>query len=70
MPGDIDCHVLLGGTGQDPEQLIQGGGQELDHHVALHGMETLRVQRDRDTFSHSSLMYREEEELLGDVVHS
>lgn len=73
LPGDIDSHILLGGAGQHPEQLIQGGWQELDHHMALHSVETLRVQRDKDMFSNIQqfLMYREEE-LLGNggVVHS
>ena len=44
LPGDVDCHVLLGGTGEHPEQLIQGGGQELDHHMTLHGVQTLTAQ--------------------------
>lgn len=41
LPGDIDCHVLLGGASEHPEQLVEGGGQELDHHVTLHGVQTL-----------------------------
>lgn len=42
MPGYIDCHILLCGTGEHPEQLIQDGGQELDHYMTLHGMQALR----------------------------
>lgn len=41
-PGDIHGHVLLGGAGQHPEQLVQDGGQEVDHHVALHGVQALQ----------------------------
>lgn len=58
MPGDVDRHVLLGGTGQHPEQLIQGGGQELDHHMALHGMQTLRVKHHRGMLMHACIMRR------------
>lgn len=42
MPGDVDCYILLSGTGEHPEQLIENGGQELDHHMTLHGMQTLK----------------------------
>lgn len=42
LPGDVDRHILLSGTGEHPEELVQGGGQELDHHMTLHGMQTLR----------------------------
>ena len=42
VPRDVHRHLLVGGGGQDPEQLVEHGGQELDHHVALHGVETLR----------------------------
>lgn len=41
VPGDVDGHVLLGGAGEHAEQLVQGGGQELDHHMTLHGVQTL-----------------------------
>lgn len=44
MPGDVYCDVLLCVTGQDPEQLIEDGWQELDHHMTLHGMQTLKVK--------------------------
>lgn len=46
LPGDIDCHVLLGCASEHPEQLVEGGGQELDHHVTLHGVQTLRLTDD------------------------
>lgn len=42
LPGDVDCYILLSRTGQHPEQLIEDGGQELDHHVTLHGVKTLK----------------------------
>lgn len=42
LPGDIDCYILLSCTGQHPEELIEDGGQELDHHVTLHGVQTLK----------------------------
>lgn len=38
LPGDVDRHILLGGTGKHPKQLIQDGRQELDHHMTFHGM--------------------------------
>lgn len=38
LPGDVDRHILLGGTGEHPKQLIQDGRQELDHHMTFHGM--------------------------------
>lgn len=41
-PGHIDSHVLVGGSSQDAEQLVKDGGKEVDHHVTLHCMETLR----------------------------
>lgn len=50
LPGDVDSHIFLCGTGENPKQLIKGGGQEVDHHMALHGMQTLRVEHQRDVF--------------------
>lgn len=55
LPGDVDGHILLGGTGKHPKQLIQGGRQELDHHVTLHGVQTLTAQRHRGMFMESSV---------------
>jgi len=50
LPGDVHCHILLWGAGQDPKQLIEDGWQELDHHMTLHGMQTLRAKRKWDVF--------------------
>lgn len=42
LPGHIHCHILEGGAGQHSDELVQDGGKEVDHHVTLHGVETLR----------------------------
>lgn len=41
LPGHVDSHILVSGSGQDTEQLVEDGGQKVDHHMALHRMETL-----------------------------
>lgn len=43
LPRHIDCNFLLGGPGEDAEELVQDGGQEGNHHMAFHGMETLHT---------------------------
>lgn len=43
LPSHIDCNLLLGGSGEDSEQLVEDGWQECDHHVAFHGMQTLHT---------------------------
>ena len=48
VPRDVDRHLLVGGRRQNPEQLVEHGGQEVDHHVALHGVETLRGRSQAD----------------------
>lgn len=45
LPGHVDGHVLVRGSGQDAEELVEDGGQEVDHHVPLHGVETLVKRR-------------------------
>lgn len=42
LPGHVDSHILMRGSGQDAEQLVEDSGQEVDHHVALHCVKTLR----------------------------
>lgn len=41
LPGHVHGHILVRGSGQDAEQLVEDGGQKVDHHVTLHRMETL-----------------------------
>lgn len=41
LPGHVNGHILVRGSGQDTEQLVEDGGQKVDHHVTLHRMETL-----------------------------
>lgn len=43
LPGDVNRHLLIGSAGQHTEQLVQNGGKELDHHMTLHGVKTLRA---------------------------
>lgn len=41
LPGHVDSHILVCGSGQDAEQLVENGGQKVHHHMTLHRMETL-----------------------------
>lgn len=49
-PGGVHCHVLVTRRRQDMHQLIQDGWQELNHHVTLHGMETLTKRGGNELF--------------------
>lgn len=49
-PGDVDGHILMGGSGEDTEQLVEDSGQKIHHHMTFHRMETLggtRVVKER-----------------------
>lgn len=42
LPCHVDSHILMCGSSQDTEQLVEDGGQKIDHHMTLHGMKALR----------------------------
>lgn len=47
LPGHVDSHIFVCGSGQDTKELVEDGGQEVDHHMTLHGVETLE-ERERE----------------------
>lgn len=42
LPGNVDGHILMRCSGEDAEQLVEDCGQEVDHHMSLHCMKTLK----------------------------
>lgn len=42
LPGHVDSHILMRGSGQDTEQLVEDGGQKVDHDMTFHRMKALR----------------------------
>lgn len=41
LPGHVDSHILECGSGQHAKQLVEDGGQKVNHYMTLHRMETL-----------------------------
>lgn len=41
LPGNIDSYILMRGPGENAKQLVEDGGQKVDHHMTFHCMKTL-----------------------------
>lgn len=42
--GNINRHFLVGGSSKDTKQLVEDGGQKVDHDVTLHCMKALKSE--------------------------
>lgn len=40
-PGDVHSNIFQAGGGEHTKQLVEDGGEELHHHMSLHGVQTL-----------------------------
>lgn len=61
-PGHVDSHILVCGSGEDTEQLVEDGGQEVDHHMTLHCVETLEGREEAASFLEPWYLMRHEHE--------
>ncbi len=54
-PGDVHSNIILTGDDEHTKQLVQNGGEELHHHMSLHGMQTLQRTREIDLWSQDEM---------------
>lgn len=45
LPGNVDGHVLMCRPGEDGEELVEDGGQKVDHHMTFHCMKALKWRK-------------------------